>query len=202
MCFVDLTKAFDRVRLADILKLLRSRNIAHEIRAIIKEMNTNNSTFVRAENQLTKKIPIHTGIRQGDSLSPTLFNLVMDEIIKEVKTAGRGYRMGNKEIKICCYADDVVLISEDEDNLQRLLFRFQNIAEKFNMAISIEKTQSLTVNKEPKRCKLAANNQSIEQVMNFKYLGVNITSSRNLKKEVKAQTNRATMISGYLRDII
>ena len=85
MCFVDLTKAFDRVRLADILKLLRSRNIAHENR----EMNTNNSTFIRAENQLTKKIPIHTGIRQEDSLSPTLFNLVMDEIIKEVKTAER-----------------------------------------------------------------------------------------------------------------
>ena len=113
----------------------------------------------------------------------------MDAIIQEVKMAEREYRMGNKEIKICCYADDVVLISEDEDNLQRLLFRFQNIAEKFNMAISIEKTQSLTVNKEPKRCKLAANNQSIEQVMNFKYLGVIITISRNRKKEVKAQSN-------------
>ena len=68
--------------------------------------------------------------------------------------------------------------------------------------MTIEKTQSLTVNKEPKRCKLAASNQSIEQVVNFKYLGVNITSSRNLKKEVKAQTNRATTISGYQREII
>ena len=72
--------------------------------------------------------------------------------------------MGNKEIKICCYADDVVLISEDEDNLQRLLFRFQNIAEKFNMAISIEKTQSLTVNKEPKRCKLAATTKVLNKL--------------------------------------
>ena len=87
-------------------------------------MNTSNSAFVKAQNQLTKKRLIHT-----NSLSPTLFNLVMDEIIKEVKTAGRGYRMGNKQIKICCYADDVVLISKDVVNLQQLLFRFQNIAE-------------------------------------------------------------------------
>ena len=63
-------------------------------------MNTNNSTFVRAENQPNKKKSIYTEIKKEDSLSPTLFNLVMDEIIKEVKTAGRGYRMGNKEIKI------------------------------------------------------------------------------------------------------
>lgn len=86
-----LTKPFDRVRLADILKLLRFRNITPGVRAIIKEMNINNCTFVRAENQLTRKIPIHTGIRQGDSLSPILFNMVMDVIIREVKPAGRGY---------------------------------------------------------------------------------------------------------------
>ena len=38
--------------------------------------------------------------------------------------------------------------------------------------------------------------------MNFKYLGVTITSSRDLEKEVKAQTFKASLISGYLRDII
>lgn len=99
----------------------------------------------------------------------------------------------------------MVLISKDEDNLQRLRYRFQNIAEKFNMVIlviSTKKTQSLIINKEPKRCKLAAHHQNIEEVMNFKYLEVNITNSRSLKEEIKAQSNRATMISGYLCDII
>lgn len=41
----------------------------------------------------------------------------MEEIIKQVKRAGSGYRMPNREIKICSYADEIVLISEDEDNL-------------------------------------------------------------------------------------
>lgn len=50
-------------------------------------------------------IKTNTGIRQGDSLSPLLFNIVMDEIIEKVKTE-KGYRMKNKALNIVCYADD------------------------------------------------------------------------------------------------
>ena len=57
---------------------------------------------------MSDKIPLTTGIRQGDSLSPTLFNKIMDEIITEVKKMKGGYRMGDKEIKVICYAEDVV----------------------------------------------------------------------------------------------
>lgn len=145
---------------------------------------------------------MQTGIRQGDSLSPILFNLIMDELISEVKRTGKGYRLGGKEIKIICYADDAVLISEDEDNLQRMLFKFENIASKYNMEISVAKSKSLTISKEPRRCKLAIYNEPVEQVMSFNYLGVGITSSRDLQKEVKCQITKATLIAGYLRDVI
>ena len=73
---------------------------------------------------MSDKIPLTTGIRQGDSLSPTLFNIIIDEIIMEVKKVKQGYRMGDKEIVAICYADDVVLKSESEDNLQWLLYKF------------------------------------------------------------------------------
>ncbi|XP_048522437.1 uncharacterized protein LOC125504463 [Dendroctonus ponderosae] len=126
----------------------------------------------------------------------------MDEIITKTKQTGRGYRMGNAEIKIMCYADDAVIVSEDEANLQRLLYKFEQTTNKYKIEIYTRKTQSLTISKEPRRCKLAVYNQSVEQVMAFKYLGANITSNRNLKEEVRNQRSKATLISGYLRDII
>lgn len=46
------------------------------------------------DNRTSKIIPIADGINQRDSLSPILFNLVMDEIISEVKTAGKIYSLG------------------------------------------------------------------------------------------------------------
>ncbi|KAH1011016.1 hypothetical protein HUJ04_000458 [Dendroctonus ponderosae] len=83
-----------------------------------------------------------------------------------------------------------------------LLYKFEQTTNKYKMEISTRKTQSLTISKEPRRCKLAVYNQSVEQVMTFKYLGANITSNGNLKEEVRNQTSKAALISGYLRDII
>jgi len=54
------------------------------------------------------------------------------------KGAGRGMR--DKAVKIVCYVDDAVIISKNEDNLQRLLHKLQLIAEKYNMSTSIQKT--------------------------------------------------------------
>ena len=101
----------------------------------------------------------------------------MDEIITEVKKVKRGY-------------------------ILTMSYKFEQAASAFNMLISTSKTQCLTIAKEPLRCKLAVYGRSMEQVMNFKYLGVTITSRRDLEKEVKAQTLKAFLISGYLRDII
>lgn len=70
------------------------------------------------------------------------------------------------------------------------------------MVISTEKTQSMVISKEPIKCKLMVNDKTIEQVMIYKYLGIETSSDRNIIKEVQAQTNKANRISGYLRDII
>jgi hypothetical protein len=49
--------------------------------------------------------------------------------------------MGDKEVKIICYSDGAVIISEDEDNLQRRLHRFGSTAEKYNTSISVRKSR-------------------------------------------------------------
>ena len=79
------------------------------------------------------KIPVTTGIKQGDSLSPILFNIITDEFTNEVKKTGRGYRM--EDIKIMYYADDAVLISENKDKLQKLHLRLEQTAKRMNMKI-------------------------------------------------------------------
>ncbi|XP_055389323.1 uncharacterized protein LOC129618543 [Condylostylus longicornis] len=126
----------------------------------------------------------------------------MEKIISEVKNAGRGYRTSKGEIKIICYADDAVLISENEDELQKLLHQFYITSSKLNMEISVAKTKSLVIAKEPLRCKLAVNDKIIEQVMSFKYLGVEVSACQNRNKENMQQLNKAARVSGCLSDII
>jgi len=159
MCFIDLSKAFDGGRLNDITTILRRGSIPEEIVRTIENLNTN--TMTRIHVNLTQEVPISTGIRQGDSLSPALFNLIMNEIIKD-----RSYRTNKEEITILCYADDAVFISENEDQLQRLLYQFYLTAKLYNMSIAIiNKTKSLFVAKEPRKCKLAVNDEIIGDVL-------------------------------------
>lgn len=149
----------------------------------------------------TRYINIKGGIRQGDSLSPTLFNMIMDQIIYEVKKR-EGYRMGPHKINIVCYADDAVLVASNEDDLQRQLHSFNTRAQEYNMQISAEKTKCMVISREPRRCKLELEGKSIEQVMTFNYLGVEITSERNLKTEATKQATKAMKVSSCLRQTI
>ena len=56
------------------------------------------------------------------------------------------------------------------------------------MKISIDKSKAITISKDPIRCKLEIHGKMVEQVMEFNYLGVNITSSGNLVKELKSKS--------------
>jgi hypothetical protein len=62
----------------------------------------------------------------------------MDQIISDVKTINVGYQMGSRKLKILCFADGAVLLTDNEDVL-RLLYRFKTISEEYNMKLSIGK---------------------------------------------------------------
>lgn len=79
------TQAFDRVKLNDVVAILQEKGIAPEIIRLIAEMNSGAKTRIRANNEYTDDIRISAGIRQGDSLSPALFNLVMNRIIESIR---------------------------------------------------------------------------------------------------------------------
>ena len=104
MCFIDLEKAFDRIQLEDVAQLLYDRQVPQNIIKTIENIYQAHTIQARIN---------------GDSLSPLLFNIIMDELIIQVRKL-KGYKMGDREIKTLCYADDAVLIAESEDELQRL----------------------------------------------------------------------------------
>lgn len=141
-CFVDLEKAFDRVRLNDVITLLKQNNVDKRHISVIRELNSNNKTRIKTSQGLTQGVEVAIGIRQGDSLSPCQFNIIMDQIIRGVNEVKAGYKMGNRSLRILCYADDAVLVAENEDDLQRLLNKFKTAAERFNMLISRKKNPS------------------------------------------------------------
>lgn len=100
----DLTKVFDRGTRHHKSPKEAPANIVTSV----YNFNTNNRTQIKARENITSSIPTPEGIRQGDSPSPFLFNLLMDKII-EVTSLNR---MNNGAISMVCYADDTAIFAE------------------------------------------------------------------------------------------
>ncbi|XP_060519855.1 uncharacterized protein LOC132698036 [Cylas formicarius] len=109
--------------------------------------------------------------------------------------------MSNKRINMVCYADDSAIFAENENDLQRQLFKFYQVCREFNMTISVEKTKSLTITREP-ISKLVIEDKPIEQAMQFKYLGINMSSGHDPTKDLRDQINKASATSGCIREIV
>ena len=124
----------------------------------------------------------------------------MNEITKNLKGL-QGYPLGDENVNMICYADDATLIADNEDDL-RLLNSFSQSCTNFDLKISSKKMKSLIISKEPLKCTLQVYNTTIEQVTSFNYLGVQITSSKNLHTEVRHQAIKASRITGCLNDTI
>jgi hypothetical protein len=70
------------------------------------------------------------------------------------------------------------------------------------MKISIHKTEDLSISEETIRYKLEIDGRIIEQVIEFNYLVVNMTSSGNLVKEIKTKTQKAARVAACLNDLV
>ena len=69
----------------------------------------------------TEWFAISSGVRQGDTLSPSLFSLFINELAVELKNLNIGIDINRKTVCTLFYADDIVLFAENEEDLQRLI---------------------------------------------------------------------------------
>jgi hypothetical protein len=72
--------------------------------------------------RLTDWLQIHTGVRQGCVLSPLLYALFINDLVKELNALNRGVQIeeGGKKLSALLYADETVLLAESRKDLQRM----------------------------------------------------------------------------------
>ena len=85
---------------------------------IIKSMYTNTKCSVKIGHQQTHFFPQQRGVKQGCCLSPTLFNIYINELAKNLElSTSPGITLGDTDIKCLLYADDLVLLSPTKEGL-------------------------------------------------------------------------------------
>ena len=197
-----LKKAFDSVNrnlLWYKLQLYRlSGALLNNITALYKRVEYS----LEINDQQTKYFEVKRGIKQGYILSPTLFNIFINDLISFVQELDKGIAIDNCKVSILLYADDVVLVAKNEQDLQILIDEVDFWCEKNEMSINIDKTKILHIrNKSTVRSNFLFNcNQStIEYYNEYKYLGIYFNEFLNTTQIIDhAATSARKTLAGII----
>ena len=120
--FIDLQKAFDCVNRDYLYHKLLNVGIEGKTYFAIKNMYSITEACVRINNNVhTPWFQTNFGVRQGDSLSPTLFSLFINDLANDIKESLLGVDINGRNISILLYDDDIVIVAPNEHNLQGML---------------------------------------------------------------------------------
>ncbi len=82
---------------------------------------------VKVNNNVTDWFNISNGVRQGDSLSPTLFGLYINDLITDFKALNLGINVNDIIISILAFGDDIAILAKNEKDLQDILNCVENL---------------------------------------------------------------------------
>ena len=108
--FVDFKAAFDTIWREALWKCLRSIGVDQVLVDLIKNMYKQAEFAVVINGQITDWFQLVTGVRQGCLLSPSLFNLFLEFVMKDLRNLDNGIQMGEMSINNIRYADDTTLV--------------------------------------------------------------------------------------------
>ena len=174
-CFVDYQKAFDFIDRDLLLYKLQLYQINGKIYNAISGLYTNTSACVLLNQFVTPWFDTTSGVRQGDSLSPTLFALYINDLVDEINSLDKGISIDSRKISLLLYADDLVVLTSCEEDLNIMLNTINNWCKKWRVLVNREKSK--VVHFRPKRIDRTESNfylgnDTLEVVTEYKYLGV------------------------------
>ena len=164
---IDLEKAFERANPTHILHALTSQGIHGRLLGWIRDYLRNRTAAVKFAGHTSDPRNFQLGTPQGSSLSPSLFNLLVDQILQNTNTAGH--------TTIAAYADDLAIVSACPNTLQRTLNSLTTACTNIGLTISTNKTKAMAFPTAP-RDPLYINNHPLEWVNRYKYLGIILDS--------------------------
>ena len=130
-CFTDHAKAFDCVDHNKLWKVLKKMRIADHLICLLRNLCAGQEATVRTEDGTTDWFQIGKGVRQGCILSPGLFNLYAEYIIRNagLDEAQAGIKIARRNINSLRYADETTLMAENEEELKSFLMKVKEESE-------------------------------------------------------------------------
>lgn len=191
LCFIDLEKAFDRVDWRKLMDIMKEKKVDWKERRLIAELYLGQRATVKVNENMTDWVELGRGVRQGCCLSPTLFNIYVEDMIsKTLEECVEGISIGGVKVRCIRFADDMVVLAEDTRSLQGLITRLEEGMEAYGMRINVKKTKVMKINYED-NVRVKTKKGEIENVQTYSYLGTLIEKEWKSIGEIKRRIGMA-----------
>lgn len=203
--FIDFAKAFDSVSHKHLGEVLMRMGVDEHLRDLIRDSYRNCHTTIRAGGAATPPIQIGVGVKQGDPLSPLLFNLALDPLLRLLDVEGCGFVVGGHKVTSFAFADDLVLVSDSWLGMARNLRILEKFSEMTGLEVNPAKCHGFMISVSGRRYEVNACDEwllggtpirLIGSDSKVRYLGVDI----NPLKGILGPSIREEL-SGYIKRI-
>lgn len=201
--FIDFKKAFDSIHRESLWNILHLYGIPRKFIAAFQSLYHHSSCCVKTDAGHTEFFAIETGVKQGCVLSPFLFLVTLDFVMRKALTGpNMGINWdGHSRLTDLDFADDIALLAEDGHRLQELTSDLHREAMKVGLRISAEKSKVIHVGTLARVPKINVGGQDLEEVDKFTYLGSVIGRDGDAETDVKCRLGKAAAVFQQMRNI-
>jgi sorting nexin-29 len=159
--------------------------IPTKIIRLVQMTMDNASAKVKVGNKLSEPFQFNDGLKQGDRLSTTLFNIALHSAINTINQKGTRFL---KSSQICAYADDLVIVSRDVNTLKQIHLELEREIQSTVLSVKEKKTKYMIVSTSEVRRRpqsLLVGEKNVDGVTSFTYLGALTNNRNNMSQSVR-----------------
>ena len=182
-CFIDNAKAIDCVNQNKLWTILKKMGLPDHLTCLLKNLYAGQEATVRTGHGTTDWFQFRKGVCQGCILSPCLFNLYAEYIMRNagLEETQAGIKIAGRNINNLRYADDTTLMAESEE-LKSLLVKVKEESEKVGLKLNSHKTKIMSSGP---ITSWQIDGEIMETVRDFIWRGSKITADDDYSHEIK-----------------
>ena len=159
---------------------------------------------VREGENVSDRFPIRNGLKQGEALSPLLFNFSLEYAIRRVQVNQDGLKL-NGTHQFLAYADDVNILGGSIHTLKENAEALVAATREIELEVSADKTKYMVTSRDQnarRNHSVRIDNNTFERVKEFKHLGTTLTNQNSILEEIKSRLRSGNACYHSVQDLL